>query len=107
MKDWQKKEEDDAESFEGRITPKSGGYWSFPGDVKTDRFLIDSKTTNKKSYSIKSTTWKKIEHEALKSRKIPLISILLINEGIELIAIDKNDFIELLKERRETKKIKE
>ena len=102
MKNWQKKEHSDAEVFEGKVTPKSGGLWSFPGDVKTDQFLIDSKTTDKKSFSIKNTMWKKIEGEALKSRRLPILSISLINDGIELIVLDKNDFVELLKKKKKS-----
>ena len=98
MKSWQKKEIKDADIFGGKRTPKSGGLWSFPGDVTSDKFLIDSKTTEKKSFSIKNSMWKKIEHEALKSRKLPILSICLINDAIELVVLDKNDFIELLKE---------
>ena len=48
MKKWQQKEAKDAELFKGRVTPKSGGFWSFAGDVVTKDFLIDSKTTEKK-----------------------------------------------------------
>ena len=73
--------------------------WSFPGDVKSDDFLIDSKTTDKKSFSITANMWEKLEGEALKSRRIPILSILLTNEGTELVCLDKNDFIEVLKKK--------
>lgn len=99
MKKWQKKESKDADIFNGRRTPKSGGFWFFPGDVKSDDFLIDSKTTDKKSFSITANMWEKIEGEALKSRRIPILSILLTNEGTELVCLDKNDFIELIKKK--------
>jgi len=97
MKDWQKKETKDAKDFGGRKTPKSGGAWSFPGDVTTDKFLIDSKLTERKSFTITCKIWKKIYNEALKSRKLPCLSISLINEDIEIVVLDKNDFLELIK----------
>lgn len=96
MKRWQKKENKDADIFEGKRTPRSGGFWAFPGDVKSDQFLIDSKATDKKSYSVNRKNWKKIEHEALKSGRIPILSISITNEGLDLVILDRNDFVELL-----------
>jgi len=100
MKNWQKKEKKDAESFTGRKTPKSGGHWSFPGDVVTKDFLIDSKITEKKGFRITGKIWRKVFSEALKSRKIPILSLSLSNEDIELVILDKNDFISLLKDKK-------
>jgi hypothetical protein len=99
MKKWRKKQIKDAKDFNGKETPRSGGIWSFAGDVKTSQFLIESKTTDKKSYSLKESTWKKIEHEALKSSRIPMMSISLTDYGIDVVILDKNDFIELLKNK--------
>jgi len=95
-KKWQKKEQNDAKTFKGRVTPKSGGFWSFPGDVKTDKFLIDSKTTEHKGFRITGNIWRKLNGEALKSRRLPVLSISLINENIELVVLDKNDFVTLI-----------
>ena len=100
MKPWQKKEKKDAKDFGGKVTPRSGGYFSFPGDVVTKDFLIDSKTTDKNRFSITANMWTKVFNEALKSRKIPILSILLINNGIELVVLDKNDFISLLENKK-------
>ena len=97
MQKWQEKERKDAEAFKGRVTPKSGGHWSFPGDVVTEKFLIDSKATEKKGFRITGNIWRKVFNEALKSRKIPILSLSLINEAIDLVILDKNDFIELIK----------
>lgn len=97
MKKWQKKEKSDADIFKGKRTPRSGGFWAFPGDVRSDKFLIDSKVTEQKSYSINKNIWEKVEHEALKSGKIPILSVSIINDGIELVVLDRNDFVELLK----------
>jgi len=96
-KAWQEKEHEDAKAFGGRVTPKSGGHWSFPGDIKTDNFLVDSKTTEKKGFRITGAIWKKIYNEALKSRRYPVLSISLMSEDIELVVLDKNDFEQFLK----------
>lgn len=104
-KQWQKKESKDAKEFGGRVTPRSGGMWSFPGDVKTDMFLIDSKTTDKKSYSITANVWRKLYSEALKSQRLPLLSVQLVKDNIEVVVLDKNDFITFLQELQEGKKL--
>ena len=102
-KPWQKKEHNDAKDFGGRVTPRSGGAWSFPGDVKTDDFLVDSKTTEHKSFSITRDMWKKVYNEALKSQKLPMLSIQLLNDDIEMVVLDKNDFITILEEWKKGK----
>lgn len=100
MKQWQKKENKDADVFQGKRTPRSGGFWAFPGDIKSDEFLIDSKATERKSYSINKSIWEKINVEALKSGRIPILSVSIINDGIDLVILDRNDFVELLKRKR-------
>lgn len=99
MRKWQKKEIEDAKSFNGKKTPRSGGFWSFPGDITTERFLIDSKATDKKGFRITAKIWHKIYNEALKSRKLPCLSVSLRNEDIELVILDRNDFLSLLKNK--------
>lgn len=93
---WQKKEQRDAEDFGGKVTPRSGGFWSFPGDVKTDKFLIDAKSTEKNGYRVTKKVWNKIVDESIKSGKIPMLSLEI--DDLELIVLDKNDFIALSEE---------
>ena len=100
---WRKKEIKDARDFKGKLTPRSGGYFSFPGDVKTDIFLIDSKTTSRKSYSITADIWRKLYSQALKSQRLPMLSVELANDDIEVVVLDKNDFIAILEEWRKGK----
>lgn len=91
---FRKQQKRDAKDFGGIETPRSGGFWSFAGDVKTDRFLIEDKTTDKKGYRLTKSTWHKIEQEALMEDKIPLMSIEI--QDINLVVLDKNDFISLI-----------
>ncbi len=97
-KRWQKKEQDDAKEFGGRVTPRSGGFFSFPGDVKTDDFLIDSKTTEKNRFSVTKRMWEKIDIEALKSRRMPLLSVKFGDSNIEIVILSKGDFLRILKQ---------
>ena len=93
MKKWQREETKDAKLFSGRKTPRSGGIWSFPGDIVTKDFLIERKITEKKSFSITVDIWQKIYNEALKSRRLPCLSVSLSNYNIDLVILDKNDFL--------------
>lgn len=102
-KPWQIKEINDAKEFGGSVNKSSGNQWYKPGDVTTDLFLIDSKQTEKKSYSISIKTWEKLYGEALFSFKIPFLSLKMKNT--ELIVLDKNDFKKILS-ACDTEKIK-
>ena len=96
---WREKEIKDAKDFKGKLTPRSGGYSSFPGDVFTKDFLIDSKLTESKSFSVTVGMWHKIYNEALKSRRLPCLSVSLSAYDIELVILDKNDFISLIEKK--------
>jgi len=98
LKKWQRKERKDSSLFRGRTRPRSGGLWFMPGDVTTEEFLIDCKTTDNKSFSITEQIWDKIRTEALKCRKLPCLSIQLGN-GTEVVVLDKNDFLSYFKEK--------
>lgn len=98
MKRWQKKEKSDSSSLGGRVRPRSGGLWFAPGDVTTEEFLIDCKTTIHDSFSVTEHIWNKINNEALKCRKLPCLSIQL-GSGKEVVVLDKNDFFSFFKEK--------
>jgi len=90
---WQKKEKNDAKDFDGKQTKRSGGNWWDKGDVKTGRFLIDCKTSKAERFSITAKMWKKLDREALVSRKLPILSVEFGREEIDLVIISKDDFI--------------
>lgn len=62
-----------AEKFEGKVQMASGAIWFAKADVYTDKFLIECKATEKDYYVLKSSILDKIESEALKVGKIPLL----------------------------------
>ena len=65
-----------AEQFNGRQVIASGSLWFADSDVRTNKFLIECKTTEKDYYSLTSKVWEKIEKEAIKDRmRIPLMAI--------------------------------
>lgn len=93
MKKWQLKEKKDSKDFLGRRIKGSGNQWASPGDIKNAVFLIDSKYTSKKSYSITLETWNKIADEALLMYKYPMLSLKI--QDTELVVLSKEDFIHL------------
>jgi hypothetical protein len=103
-KPWENKEVSDAIDFGGKGVKGSGNKWWNPGDVKSGEFLIDSKTTIHKSYSIKETTWLKIQKESLHSQRLPALSIQTSSEsgdGIEVVVLNKQDLLAMLDELKE------
>ena len=95
MKQWQKKEKKDAKLFDGKRTPRSGGLWFAKGDVRTDKYLIENKATAKESFSVSVPLWEKIEKEALLSHRLPLLSLEMGDDKLELIVLSKDDFLAL------------
>lgn len=72
----QKQEKTVAKNLNGRVTPASGALWGAKGDVRTDVFLIECKTTGKSSYSLKASIWNKIRDEAIADGlRLPLMVI--------------------------------
>lgn len=96
MKKWQAKEKKDAKDFDGRVHKGSGNQWYQPGDVSTERFIIDSKQTDKKSYSVSLKTWDKLYEEALFLKKLPILSLQI--QDVEVVVLDKEDFLKILRE---------
>lgn len=71
-----KQEQQVAADFDGRVVIASGALWGSKGDVVTDLFLIECKTTESSTYRLDYTkTWKKIFKEATTRGLIPLMVI--------------------------------
>ena len=98
-KNWQKKEIKDAKSFGGKRILRSGGLWFAPGDVKTDQFLFDQKTSKHNRFSVTQEMWHKIYKEALVSQRIPALSVEFGDKNIELIIMSKDDFLTFFEEK--------
>ena len=93
-----KKEAKDQKDFGMTKNKASGSLWYKPGDASNGEWLCESKQTDKKSYSITLKNWDKLFEEALFSKKLPLLSIQI--KDVEIVVLDKIDFINLLKRIR-------
>lgn len=89
----QRQERSLARNIGGRTVPASGAFWSRKGDVRTDDLLIEAKTTEAASFSLKKVIWDKIRREALLDGRIPVLAVQI--QGRNLVVLDEEDFLEL------------
>ena len=82
-----KQEQKTAKEINGRATPASGSRWHSKGDIRSDKFLIECKTTTKDSYRLTAKTWEKIAKEALRDGiREPTMRIDLCNEFGDIVS---------------------
>lgn len=68
-------EKEVASALGGRVRPNSGATLYAKGDVLTPLFLVEAKTTERKSFSLTQDLLKKIESEAFAEGKDPLMIV--------------------------------
>jgi hypothetical protein len=61
------------------LTPGSGVIEGAKGDYKLGDFLIENKTTQSESYTLKQGTLHKIYQEALERTKVPALAVQYVN----------------------------
>lgn len=94
----QKQEKSVAKQFDARLTPASGAKWGAKGDVRSDNFLIECKTTEKDTFILTAKTWEKIEREALRDHmRIPLL-IIDLEDKDRVVVFKPKDFNDNLPE---------
>lgn len=64
-----------AKTISATLTPNSGATTHYKGDMATEDFLIESKSTENKSMSIQQEWLKKIEIQAMREGKLPMLII--------------------------------
>src|ERR1017187_8155679 len=67
----------------GFVTPGSGAFWPFKGDVVFSDYLVEAKRTDKKSMSVKEEWLKKIFEESIVANKSAGIEIEIGNYIIQ------------------------
>lgn len=91
-----KQEQNVAKDIGGSVSIASGALDIQKADVRNDIFLIECKTTEKTFYSLKYSTWKKIENEALKDGlRTPVMCIYLRDGDNSVAVLDYSDFLGL------------
>lgn len=76
-----------AKDLNAKTVVASGALWGAKGDVRSDKYLIECKTTDKPYYSLTLATWEKIEKEATRDGlRIPVMCI-DVNGGKDRYAV--------------------
>ena len=89
-----KQEKRTAKKYGGTRTPQSGAGWAHKNDVRTDRFLIENKTTsNKSSISLKAKDLEGVTRNAIVSGRDAVLQFDL--NGRRYVVLNEDDFIEL------------
>lgn len=71
-----KQENKIAKDIQGKVTIASGALYFQKADVRNSKFLVECKTTEKKSFPLTTKIWDKIEKESLRDNmRIPLLCI--------------------------------
>lgn len=107
----QKQERRLADRTGGRTVGGSGNSWSHKGDVIAGDLHIEAKWTGKNSFSVSAALWRKLETEAVRSGKMPVLAIRLDPSDLDLIVLGEDDYFALVEEleqlRHEIAELKE
>jgi hypothetical protein len=77
QKESQKHEKRLAKTLGGSTVAASGAFWSRKGDVRSEKYLVEHKFTDAKSYSLKAEDLVKLEKQAIMAGRIPLFAVAL------------------------------
>jgi hypothetical protein len=87
-----------AKALGGKRIPLSGSLSSMPGDVVTERFLVECKlrgSSGKKQIAIEKAWLRKIEKEAQAQGRIPLLVFKYKDDKDYYVILNLNDFLKL------------
>lgn len=88
---WRQWELEVASDTEGSITVGSGNQWYSKSDVRTEKYRISCKDTEKNSFSITRSDWREIDRISAQDNKIPVLAINI--SGVKLALISWDSFI--------------
>lgn len=88
----QKQEKSVAKKFNARLTAASGALWGQKGDVRSDRFLIECKTTEKDYYTLTAKVWEKIQEEAIQDHMRTPLMVIDLKDTDRYVVFRPKDF---------------
>jgi len=80
-----------ANDYGGHITPGSGNQWHSKGDVHSDKFIVECKSTTHASYSLKAADFLKLYLQSVVENKQPVMEIEFAHHNLTLVVQDKRD----------------
>ena len=88
-----------AKDFGGKQVIASGALWFSKSDVRSDKCLIECKTTEKDYYPVTAKVWEKIELEAIRDNRTPLLVVDLEDKNRLVVFspkyFDKANYVDL------------
>jgi hypothetical protein len=104
MKDTKKvsvaQEKRTATTYGGQVNVMSGAGWMRKADVRTERYLIENKTSVSKvakSYSVKAIDLRDLRKQAAKEGRVPILQFDL--GGHRYVVLDEDDFLEEISDK--------
>lgn len=85
------KRQGDAAEIQVRRTFASGAFWHDKGDIELGEYLLDVKSTKKKSFSLTRGDWEKISKEARGKDKVPGL-VVYFEDGPSLVVLSLGEF---------------
>lgn len=88
----QKQEKGVAKKFNARLTAASGALWGMKGDVRSDKYLIECKTTEKDYYTLTAKVWEKIQEEAIQDHMRTPLMVIDLKDTDRYVVFRPKDF---------------
>lgn len=88
-KQGRKYEKDEAKDWNGKSSPGSGCHWAAKADIKTDKYLIETKFTTTDKYVLQSSDIVKLFNYAYRANRIPIFQVGFYG-GNDFVIIDYN-----------------
>ena len=88
----QKQEKSVAKKFNARVTAASGALWGMKADVRSDKFLIECKTTEKDYYTLTAKVWEKIQEEAIQDHMRTPLMVIDLKDTDRYVVFRPKDF---------------
>lgn len=80
-----------AHVLDGTRPAASGAFWTRKGDVRSDKYLVEHKYTEKKSFSLTRTVLDKIRTEAIMDGRIPVVALHI--GGRDYVVLHEDDWL--------------
>lgn len=90
-----KQEKRSADSYRGSRNSGSGNGWVRKNDVRSEKFLIENKTTiGTKSITLKEVDLRELREHAILEDRIPVLQFDIGNRGY--VVLTESDFLEIV-----------
>lgn len=94
----QKQEKSVAKDLGAKTVIASGALWGAKGDVRSDQFLFECKTTEKPKYIFTAKSWEKITKQAIADHMRIPVFVVDICDKERFFIVNAEDFSPLIKE---------